>query len=277
MIRTLLALLMVTNILPVSKVSNDKKLNINEINFQYSSSEVKLILSTDMVLDNSSRVTINISGYGLDDDNTFSNTYTYIANSSKIYISFSSVKAKTLFEIQAHYNLYPELKSTYNFILFPAGKIVENHSINPIKINYLTDTIFYEEFNFQNINKVAEYSLFSNIFLLSEDTIKSGNAKVYISLPVEGEREENNFYKLDAEFKDGKLLIKNCYYDFINRTINYEKGFKVNSINFPVPSFTLKIILDNLGSSLSTYELVQNYSNTKSFFGECEVSSFCFI
>ncbi len=277
MIKRLLALFMFMGAMPISSKNYNQQISIKEIKFQYYQEEVKLTIETDIVTDNSSKVIININSYGLEDDKVYANSYTYLANSSRFYISVAAVTEKTLFEIETHNILYPELSNTYNFILNPCGEIIDNHSINPVKISFENDIIFYEDFNFKNIEKIVKYSLLSSIFLPELEGQKNGNVRVYISLPIEDVKEEDNYYLLDTSFKDGKISIKDIFYDFKNHRITYTEGLKIDNINLPVPGFTLKIVFENLGDSNSNYEIVQEYKNTKEFFGECEVAVFCFI
>ena len=206
-----------------------------------------------------------------------SSSYTYSANSSHFYISLSTIYKKTLYEIEVYNNLYPELKRNYNFILFPAGEIVDNHSINPTKIDFKNDVIYYDNFNFKNIDKVAEYTVFSDKNIPGVEGTKNGNINLFISIPVHGEKNIDGYYKLGEYNLSNNKLINNYYYDFINKEISISNGFKVNGLNFPVESFNLKVIFSDLGVSKSNFEVVKTYKNNQKFFGECEVSSFCFI
>ena len=119
--------------------------------------------------------------------------------------------------------------------------------------------------------------MFSSIIMPNLTGIKSGNIKVYISLPVEGKEEEDGYYQLDASFDEEGIHLNDYYYDFIDKKIKNSSGSLVKGVNFPVESFSLKVIFDDLGDSFSNFEVIKNYKNTEEFFGECEVSSFCFI
>ena len=150
------------------------------------------------------------------------------------------------------------------------------HSVNPIKIDFDSDTIYYENFEFKNIDKVAEYTVFSSINLPLINDVNKGIVEIYISLPIENENEIDGYYLLDSLDLSKNESYGQYYYDFITKTITKSKGYLTNGVNFPVESFSLKVIFANLGESRTNYEVIKNYQNMKEFFGECEVSSFCF-
>ena len=267
---------MMMSVIPISSVGNNK-INIETIYIKFLEEETRLVINTDIETDSTSRITFNIGCYGLEEEYILQNSYTYSANSFGYYISLPIITSKTLIEIEAYNVLYPELKSNYNFILFPCGDINNNQSINPIKIDYKNDVMYYENFEFENIEKVAEYTVLSSRNIPNLKGIKKGNVEVYVDIPIRGQESDNNYYLLSSTFDENGIHIKDYYYDYRNNELCLDNGFKVNEVNFPVESFSLKIKFTDLGESRSNFEIVREYKNTKKVFGECEVSSFCFI